>query len=289
MFTRSSPALRRSLAAIASVAVAAVTVVGVSPSSPAVAAAPKPHWSYYEWNGGQEKVPVRAYWLFDRTGDPTVSYWIKGIVDAWNNARNDHPELPFIGYYRDDANVGHCFVNNTPGWSAASACMYPAGSGGPEGLFARHVGSDGHMIGGAFAVARGLAPYQAFSVVCHNIGHLMGLDDSSDPESCMSHELGADVAKWYTAADAEAILSLYEHSEDGSGTTTTTAAPGSTTTTAPESTTTTEAPGTTTTTEAPTTTTTAAPTTTTTEAPTTTTTLVPETTIVVPTTTIELP
>ena len=248
---------RRPFVAAAAAVLAAGTVLA---AAPAPAETNSAHWGNYQWSGGAEEAEVRAFWLFDRTGDPTVNYWINSVANAWNTARTENPDLPYVAVHKDDANVGKCFVNNAPGWSAASACMFPGEVFGLNGLFAANPDSEGHMIGGAFAVSTGLTANESFTVVCHYMGRLMGLENSEDSDSCMSTDIGEDEVKWYDANDEAAILSLYDHSENDEPTTTTTEAPETTTTTeAPETTTTTEAPATTTTTEAPATTTTLIP------------------------------
>jgi hypothetical protein len=117
-----------------------------------------------------------------------------------------------------------------------------------------------------------MAPEQMLTAVCHSLGHVMGLQTTTDATSCMSADVPPGAAKWYTQDDADYILDVYDHSDTGGGTTTS-AAP-TTTTTAPA---TTVAP--TTSTSAPATTTTAPATTT--SAPTTTITL-PDVTTTVP-------
>ena len=180
---------------------------------PGDAAEAAPHWGLYQWAGGQEKASVRAFWLVDRTADPTLNHIIQGVADAWNTARDDNPELPYVAVHVDSANAGKCFVNETPGYSIASACMMRGLSTfGAKGLFASK-GSP-HFLGAAFAVSDGLSYEEAFNVVCHNFGHLMGLPDSNDAQSCMKHEFGPGPAKWYRAADADAVLDLYDH-DDG--------------------------------------------------------------------------
>ena len=181
-------------------------------AGPATAQTPDAHWGTYEWSGGQEKAAIRAFWLFDRTGDPTMNAIIGYVAGAWNGARAANPELPYIGVYRDDANKGKCFVNRTPGYSVASACMMSSLSTfGIKGIAATE-GSP-HIVGGAFAISDGLSFEDAFTAVCHNFGHLMGLPDSDDDESCMSHDVPDGEAKWYGSGDADAILDLYAHGD----------------------------------------------------------------------------
>ena len=207
-------AARRPLAILSGGLLAASAVLGAA-ASPVVAQAQAPHWDQFEWNAGQSKVPIRAFVLFDRTGDPTTNAVIKYASDWWNGQRAKNPELPFISVYQDDANAGACFVNQTPGYSLASACTIPSLSKfGITGISATH-GSP-HLIGAAFALSDGLTLNEAFTAVCHNLGHIMGMADSGDDQSCMSHNLAPDQLRWYSAADALAIRTLYAH-DDGQG------------------------------------------------------------------------
>jgi hypothetical protein len=252
MFTIQSRPLRR-LSLLAATFVAAAALASTVPTATAQTTTPAPHWGNYKWDGGNQTADIRAFWLFDRTGNPSANVTIKYVVDAWNAARDDNPDLPFIGLYQDDANAGRCFVNNTPGWSVASACMMPKDIHGVKAVAARNPDAAGHLLGAAFAIGEGLDGAEQFAVVCHAFGHVMGLDDSENEDSCMFPTSNEDEVKWYDEDDAAAILGLYEHDENAPATTTT-------------------APATTTTTVEPTTTTTAATTTTTTVEPTTTTT-----------------
>lgn len=263
-FSRSSWTLRPLVSLGVLAAALLVAAAGVTPLRAQESASP--HWGTYEWDGGTETASVRAFWLIDRTGNQDMHDSIRFVADAWNAARDTQPELPYIAVYQDDANVGQCVVNQTAGYSFATACAVPNNIENVKGLAARNAGTDGHMIGGAMAISDGLSREETVSVVCHNIGHLMGLENSEDSTSCMSHAFEPEVVKWYTQADADAVLALYAHDDTGATTTTSSTVAPTTTTTEP----------TTTTTEAPTTTTTEPETTTTTEAPTTTT--EPETT-----------
>jgi VCBS repeat-containing protein len=204
-------AARRPLAILSGGLLVGSTLIGAT-ATPAAAADPVAHWGNYQWSGGAEKADVRAFWLFDRTGNTTMNAIIQHVADAWNGARADHPQLPYIAVYRDDANAGKCFVNRTPGYSVASACMMRSLSAfGIKGLAA----TDGspHFGGAAFAVSDGLSFKEAFTVVCHNFGHIMGLADSNDDQSCMKHDFSPDKLKWYGQGDAEAVLGLYGHGE----------------------------------------------------------------------------
>ena len=248
-----NPRPLRRLLALGCTFVAAAALVSTVPTATAQSV-PAPHWGNYRWNGGSQTADIRAFWLFDRTGNASAHVTIEFVVNAWNAARDDHPELPFIGLYRDDANAGKCFVNNEPGWSVASACMMPKDIHGVKAIAARNPDASGHLRGAAFAIAEGLGGPEQLTVVCHAFGHVMGLDDSENADSCMSPGSEAGEIRWYDEDDTAAILGLYEHDENAPATTTTTAAPTTSTTAAPTTTTV----GPTTTTVAPTTTTTVA-------------------------------
>ncbi|MDQ3641592.1 MAG: cadherin-like domain-containing protein, partial [Actinomycetota bacterium] len=211
MFGLLMKAALRPVAIVSGGLLAASALLGAA--SPATAQAPSAHWGNYQWSGGQEKATIRAFWLFDRTGDPTLNAIISYVANAWNGSRAGNPELPYIGVHRDDANAGKCFVNRTPGYSIASACkMGSLSAFGIKGIAATE-GSP-HIVGGAFAISDGLSFEDAFTAVCHNFGHLMGLPDSNDNESCMSHDVVDGEPKWYGSGDADAILALYAH-DDG--------------------------------------------------------------------------
>ena len=142
--------------------------------------------------------------------------------------------------YRDDANAGRCFVNQTPGYSVASACMMPEGHPRVKSVTARNPDSTGHLIGAAFAIGEGLGNEEAATVVCDAFGHLMGLDDSDNEDSCMFPASTPGEFRWYQSDDAEAVFALYAHDENAPATTTTTVAPtttsSSTTTSSPTTT-----------------------------------------------------
>ena len=212
MYGSLTRAVRRPLALLCGGLLAAAALAG--PATPAAAAEPSAaHWGNYQWNGGELKAPVRAFWLFDRTGDPMTNSLIQWVADAWNGARGSHPDLPFIAVYKDNANVGQCFVNRTEGYSVASACMMPSLSAfGIDGISATHGAP--HFIGAAFAISDGLSFNDAFTAVCHNFGHIMGLPDSTDDASCMNHDVAPGEIRWYGTGDTDALLALYDH-DDG--------------------------------------------------------------------------
>ena len=221
------------------------------------AQAPQPHWGPYKWNAGAETIAIRGFWLLDRTGNDTMHDAIAAVANGWNTARTAHPELPYIGVQRDDANIGRCFVNQTTGWSVASACSIIDNIDGVNGLVGRHADAEGHMTGAAISIRDGLSPADTFTMACRTIGQMLGLPTSQEAASCMSGILN-ETAKWLTQADADAVLALYNH-QDAGGPTVTSSSTTSTTVAASTSTTTTTEPpsttsSTTTTTEPPSTT-----------------------------------
>ncbi len=232
----------------------AATALASSLPSATAQSSPEPHWGNYKWNGGSESLPIRAFWLFDRTGNPSAHVTIRYVVDAWNAARDEHPELPVIGLVVDDANAGRCFVNKTPGWSVASACMMPKDIHGVKAVAARNADPSGHLLGAAFAIGEGLAGPEQLTVVCHAFGHVMGLNDSDSPDSCMFPTSTPGQVRWYDEDDAAAVLALYGHDENApapTSTTSTTSSSTSTTTSTTSTTSTTVVETTTTTTTSP--------------------------------------
>lgn len=234
-----------------------VAVVGAGPSVDAQAA--QPHWGPYQWSAGAETIPIRAFWLFDRTGDAAMHTALAVVANGWNSARTAHPELPFVAVRQDDANAGRCFVNDVPGWSVATACSLFTNVEGVNSLVGLKVGANDHLTGAALSIRQGLNANDTFTLACKTIGQMIGLAPSEDSASCMSGVLNG-TAKWLTAADATAVLSLYNHQDAGgptvtSSTTTTTTAPSSTSTAPSSTTTTTETPTSSSTTSTSTTTT----------------------------------
>jgi len=222
-------------------AVAAVTGTLMGASALLAGAGPAPaaevgHWGRYKWDAGRVTADDRAFWLFDRTDDPMLHAIIEAVAGAWNAARAENMalegdkayETPFVRVHRDDKNAGKCFVNQTPGYSAASACRLPFDF---KVISARsRAGADGHLSGGAFALGEGLSFEDAFTAVCRGFGVLMGLDArEGDNTSCMTtNSVPKGTLLWYSPADVTAIKDIYKGHTDGPAAATTT-----TTTTAP--------------------------------------------------------
>ena len=256
---------RRAGAALAGTLLGASALLAGATRSPA-AEETAPHWGEYQWYGGAERADVRAFWLFDRTGDANTSRALAAVAGAWNDARaRRFPELPHIAVHRDTSNEGKCFVNAQQGYSVASACTLPFPVGGSETVV-RLAGSP-HLTGGAIGISPGLSAEQAVTAACHAVGRLMGLERTGQDESCMSDEPLTQEIRWYTENDEEAVLDLYAHDERGNAGSSTTTTLNDSTTTTIEDTTTTTIEDTTSTTLNDSTTTTIEDTTTTTTAP----------------------
>lgn len=218
----SIPRTRRRVAAAVTGALMGVSALlagaGAAPAQETVAPE-KPHWGQYRWDGGKVKAEDRAFWLFDRTDDPMLHSIIEAVAGAWNAARVDNLagdkeyEIPFVAVYRDDANAGKCFVNQTPGYAAASACKLPFDF---KLISARSTsGPGGHLTGGAFALGEGLSFEDAFTAVCRGFGAIMGLDaKDADENSCMSKAAKTGRLLWYTNSDADAVKAIYKGHSD---------------------------------------------------------------------------
>lgn len=234
MPTSHSRPLRR-LSLLLGALVAGAALLPAGPTATAQSA-PAPHWGEYKWNGGTETAPVRAFWLVDRSGDPTTNVLISHVANAWNAARADFPDLPFIAVHKDAA--GPCFVNETPGFSVASACMFQ-NIPWAKVMAATNPDDTGHMVGAAFAISAGMDWEEALTAVCYGFGVILGLDESDNEDSCMHPASTPGEFKWYDDADAEAVLDLYDHDDSPEPTTTTTSTTVDPTTTSTSSTSTT--------------------------------------------------
>ncbi len=201
--------MRRSLrqAAVAAT-VAGLILVGESAPATAVTPPSQAHWGWYQW--GTETVPIRAFWLFDRTGNETAHQAIAAWAYFWNDARARYlPSLPFVAVYRDDANAGACFHTGLPNYSLALAC-----SGSPTGFAVETFLQTfptvpPHMVSPYMRINPALDFNTMFTVVCHGMGIMVGFGVSSSPTSCMHTTFAVGEFLWYDAGDAQTAVELY--------------------------------------------------------------------------------
>ncbi|MGQ0743596.1 MAG: hypothetical protein ACT4OS_04515 [Acidimicrobiales bacterium] len=217
---------RRAVAAITGTLLGATTLLAGAGPAPAAEEDKAPaaaHWGRYQWDGGKIEAKDRAFWLFDRTDDPMLHSIIEAVAASWNAAREQNLaldgdkafETPFVRVHRDDKNAGQCFVNETAGYSVASACKLPFGDF--KVISARSTtDKNGHLRGGAFALGEGLEFADAVTAVCRGFGVIMGIDPrDADPDSCMTKDsVPKGKLLWYGPKDIAAINSLYKSHKD---------------------------------------------------------------------------
>ena len=205
---------RRSVrrAAVAAL-VAGAVLVGASAPATAVTPESKAHWGWYRW--GTDTVPLRAFWLLDRTGNQTMHDAIAVWAAAWNDARARYlPSLPYVAALVDDANVGNCFHTGLPQYSLAMAC-----AGAPEGnvvdtsvqLFPT---SPPHIVSPFMRLNPGLDFNTMFTAVCHGMGVMVGLGVSSSATSCMHTTFALGQLVGYDSGDAVSLVELYTSHAD---------------------------------------------------------------------------
>lgn len=188
---------------------------------------PTSHWGRYRW--ANAVAPVRAFWLVDRTGDARANAALREFVERWNRDMDGRQgpgqDIPYIGYYRDDAYVGQCSPNPwraegwyLPGYSLLLVCNQRVGSLGvalvvPEGphwgtFVLPWVAVDVHdrSCGGT-----GLSHAQLVAAFSHEIGHVTGLDHRRGVTVMNTDGSGLCAGMWYDSHDSDAIGAIYQH------------------------------------------------------------------------------
>lgn len=192
---------------VAALLAGAVLVGGAMPAT-AVTPPSKAHWGWYSW--GTEQAPVRAFWLFDRTGNDTMHQAIETWAYFWNDARARFlPSLPFVAVYRDDANVGSCFHTALPQYSLALACAGSATGNAVETSVQTFPTVPPHIVSPFMRLNPALDFNTMFTVVCHGMGIMVGFGVSTSPTSCMHNTFAVGEFLWYDAGDAATAVELY--------------------------------------------------------------------------------
>ena len=192
---------------VATVLAGAVLVGGAMPAS-ALTPASKAHWGWYTW--GSEQVPVRAFWLLDRTGNDTMHQAIETWASVWNDLRGRYmPSLPYVAVYRDDANVGACYHTGLPQYSLALACAGTSSGKAVETSVQTFPTVPPHIVSPFMRLHPALDFNTMFTVVCHGMGIMMGLGASDGPTSCMRTTFAVGELRWYDGGDAATAVELY--------------------------------------------------------------------------------
>jgi predicted Zn-dependent protease len=165
------------------------------------------HWGRYRWNDAVMS-PERAFWLFDRTGNETMSRAIVQWVNSWNGQRNlNVKKAPLVMYLKDYANVGRC---QNVGWAGFSFAMFCSGNPGTTGITSlAWVG--GHIVN-PYIIVRpdGLNYGQLFTAVTHEMGHMLGLSHRPEVGTTMHANANFDgQIHWYDQHDLDALNAMY--------------------------------------------------------------------------------
>jgi hypothetical protein len=179
--------LRRLVAAVAvSVTALVPTAVPAHADHTVVGA----HWGTYKWWGVQQ-APVRAFWVLDRSGDPTVGAALREFITVYNNdaaRRGLWGLVPVMGYVEESHYRGSCGgYTMFPGFSFSTVCSGNGGNYGSSVTWFGGAGSRSEMGYHPWTLIQRDYPDYAttFSNVAHEILHQMGLGHSADCNNLM--------------------------------------------------------------------------------------------------------
>lgn len=171
------------------------------------------HWGYFSWNG-QPQMAARSFYLYDRATDANQKAATREFVDAYNNdinRRGLYGVLPAIAYVDDPWSAGNCGNHFWSGWSYMTICSIDKGHLGLTST--GFAGDHNQNIQPAIWNRPGQTYNTAFTTVCHEMGHALGLSHRPNFTSgtCMSGVFTLNQKIYFDEHDFQELIALYNH------------------------------------------------------------------------------